>query len=292
MVLKRNTYFIATALLFILSSVSYGQSKTYFVKVYGAYGLFTPGSFKPVSSAVALDNDQNSIKVPRLGMGAGVRVGAGIGMVINDFLNIGLDGEYHIGTKMTGNTNYSGTNWDYKSETILDYTIFSIIPNITFKAISQPDYYVYTRLGLLIGIPLEMTGEENTIDEYTDVINGIFTSTSTYTKTTYELKTSLGYQVAIGVQVRISDAVRAFGEIVAYGISFNRNRDVQTEKYTDPLSSQIPENKRIIVYESEGEYTTLEKLESDGTTTTTRTIAQNPANANAIAISIGIAFKL
>ena len=94
------------------------------------------------------------------------------------------------------------------------------------------------------------------------------------------------------MQVRISDAVRAFGEIVAYGISFNRNRDVQTEKYTDPLSSQIPENKRIIVYESEGEYTTLEKLESDGTTTTTRTIAQNPANANAIAISIGIAFKL
>ncbi len=277
---------MATALLFFSCSISFGQKKTYFAKVYGAYGLFTPGSFKPVSYSSV--NSQTYFKVPKTGLGGGVRVGAGLGMVLNDFLNLGIDGEYHIGNKISSDGNYSGTGYTYTSNTSLEYTILSIIPNITFKAISQPKYYIYTRLGPLIGIPLKMDGLFTSHYEYSGTV------TDSYTKTEYELKTSLGYLAAFGVQVRISDAIRGFGEIGAYGLSFKRDRDVQTENYyeTPPGSNPVPQNKSILVYKSDAQQTSTSELQPDGTTTYTSTTPQNPANVNAITISVGLAFKL
>ncbi len=273
-------------LVFITCSNSFGQKKAYFAKVYGAYGLFTPGSFKPVSYSSV--NSQTYFKVPKTGLGGGVRIGAGLGMVLNDFLNLGIDGEYHIGNKISSGGDYSGTNYTYNNNTSLEYTILSIIPNITFKAISQPKYYIYTRLGPLIGIPLKMDGV------YTLRYDNNGNVTDYYTKTKYELKTSLGYLAAIGVQVRISDAIRGFGEIGAYGLSFKRDRSVQTESYTEnpPGSNKTPQNKTIQVYQSEGEYTTTTENAPDGTTTYTVTEVQDPVNVNAITISIGLAIKL
>ncbi len=100
-----------------------GQSKSFsykaaeskfYVKVYGFYALLTPGGFSGQGTPFSVVPSDNSIT--RFGttttysgyttknpFGSGLRAGAGIGYVINDFINIGVDGEYVLGNVATEN---------------------------------------------------------------------------------------------------------------------------------------------------------------------------------------------
>jgi|GEM_PF-3765368 len=220
----------------------------FYVKVYGYYGLLSPGSFsgkgapsESVSTSysffsntrtTARSSDYN-FKDP---FGSGFRVGGGIGYVINDFINIGLDGEYLLGNSAfesyvittqnvtslysfttappppptTATTKFTNVNSEYQ------YRIVNIIPNITFKAVSKPEYYIYNRLGVIIGIPTQLDNITTSLNTYPAPRASDFDED----KTTIELQKSigLGYQAALGVQFRISNSLRGFVEVVASNV--------------------------------------------------------------------------
>jgi hypothetical protein len=120
----------------VAQEVNYEMSEgaKIYCKVYGSYGLLTPGSFKGSSSND--NNDVNIVNVHKKGMGGGIRAGFGIGLILNEYLNVGIDGEYLLGNKITGEVN-SVEGYLIKTHNITTYShnVVSIIPNVVFKII-------------------------------------------------------------------------------------------------------------------------------------------------------------
>lgn len=252
------------------SATNYYQpiaEKKFYIKAYGFYALLAPGGFRgqgaPATTTTVRppvifgtytvtpttqtsSSDYNSKNT----FGSGLRVGGGMGLVINDFINLGIDGEYLLGNQTTENymltsktilvskpTNATTEEANYTSSSFEKYTsinelmykcrIFNIIPNITFKAVSKPEYYIYNRLGLVIGIPGQLSYSTT---EITTTPRPLYPGINDYktTKRTYDLEKGmgLGYQAALGIQFRISESLRGFTELVA------SNQQVKTDKST------------------------------------------------------------
>jgi len=202
---SKKTFLLATLTLLILqvihAQVTGGQSGNgkFYVKIYGGYGLLTPGSYKPYSSGTG------SVSVSGQGLGSGLHYGGGIGYVVNDFLNIGLDADYLDGRKITTTTGSASSPY----VTTFTHSVFSIIPNITFKALSEPTYYIYNRLGIIMAVNTKLN--QLTTDS-TSNGNNLYSLGNDNTK--YTVGFSAGVQAAIGVQFEIAKNIKGFGEIV------------------------------------------------------------------------------
>ena len=101
----------------------------------------------------------------------GLRAGIGVGIVLNDFINLGLDAENYFGPAINTSSLYyydnqaglvtiSNTGVDYQAK------IAMVSPNITFKALSQPNFFVYNRLAIKVGVMKKVT--EKTNNEYNE----------------------------------------------------------------------------------------------------------------------------
>lgn len=256
------------------------SEKKFYLKAYGSYALLALGGFRgqgapPTTETKKIeDSDWTSIDQYvssdynlKNTFGYGLRVGGGIGSVVNDFINIGIDGEYLLGTQST--EEYTITHKeifeDYDGDYEPDYTevvyntvdhkitynhrIFNIIPNITFKAVSKPEYYIYNRLGLVIGIPSQLSYTTLTVD-FPNPDTGILHVETK--KLTYELDKGLGlgYQAALGIQFRISESLRGFTELVASNQLLKSNKatlsDAQSKKtYPDNYPENYPDNDKF-----------------------------------------------
>jgi hypothetical protein len=214
--------------------------KKIFLKFYGGYGLFTPGSYK-VSSQILVqwrDPDPSysgfldSTKESRSkrGIGAGFRYGFGIGIVQNDFLNIGLDAEFLRGKKVNNDLSLPVNSLDYGSVSdAMEYNTITLTPYVIFKALARPAFFLYNKLGISFSLPftLKTSGSKNTnvtlnypLDN--NYFNYIFyensretitnTENSTY-NTDYKISLGLGLNLSFGINFRINDRWRAFGEI-------------------------------------------------------------------------------
>ena len=132
-----------------------GESPVY-IKIYGFYSLLTPGSqVESSSSSISTGTTTSSFKTNSKGLGSGPRAGVGIGAIVSEFINIGIDAELLFGADLTTDNTYKGSNYTYTSTNKTTFRVLSIIPNITFKALSRPSYYIYNRLGLVGGIVLD-----------------------------------------------------------------------------------------------------------------------------------------
>jgi hypothetical protein len=137
------------SLLFILSMISAAVAQQnsntgFYVKIYGGYGFLTPGSFKLTSTS------GSSFSIGNTALGEGIHYGGGVGYVLNDLLNLGVDVDYLNGKKLSISSSYAGGLGTGVSNSAITYSILSIIPNVTFKAIAQPTYLIYTRIGIMI----------------------------------------------------------------------------------------------------------------------------------------------
>ena len=276
------------------------------MKIYGAYGLLTPGSFRGISNND--NNNINKIKVQKRGMGGGFRMGAGFGVIVNEFINIGIDGEYLKGNKINVNVDaIEGFSIRTQSKTTYEHQILSIIPNIVFKAIPKPTYYIYNRVGIIVGIPLSITESELNDYQFMDPtailgnivqrdINIIFNGE-------HKLKTSIGYQGVLGIQMIFTEKLRGFCEIAAYGISFDRityedikRETIQIDRLAGETISKVSvDNSRYIKNYAKSRVSNI-PAPSDRTGTPNNyvyssTSSQAPINMNAITFGLGLALR-
>lgn len=213
----------------------------FFVKVFGIYGLLTPGTKIYNSESLSQSGTVFPFKTTSKGISGGPRAGIGVGLIVNDFINIGIDADWLFGSPVKVEVGYSDGFAKSTTTSITTLKVVSVIPNITFKALSRPSFYIYNRLGLVGGMVLDYKTETNTVNQLT---NGTFTTsgtTSDYTKNSL----ALGYQAALGVQFRLSQSIRAFAEIVAYNQSFKPQRLERTSiaSSTSAVTVEVTEYK-------------------------------------------------
>ncbi len=281
-------------------------SKVYF-KLYGGYGLFTPGAFKGVSNND--NNDVNVVKVQKVGMGGGLRVGAGFGIIVNEYINVGIDGEYLMGKTIKVKVGaVTGASITTQGTITYDHKVYFVIPNIVFKAISKPSYYIYNRIGLVVGIPSSVTEQEQSEYHFKNLTVGTKEVQQTDLHTTSngidKLKNSFGYQGVLGIQTKVSEKLRGFFEIAVYGISFDRisyedikRQVVQTDIKNDnpPTSKTTMDNSRYIRKYAESGWTNYEY--PPGATgppfnkLITATYPQSPVNMNTLTVGVGLAYR-
>ena len=187
----------------------------------------------------------------------------------------------------------------------MNHTIISIIPNVTFKAVSRPSYYIYNKVGLVIGIPLRISEDYNyyqltILDENPVPTRKAQKITKEY-HAEHKLKTGIGYQAALGIQVRISDYLKGFCELTYYRLSLSRiqyeeiyrtKRVVITRGFQEDLTGGTTDRSRnIILYRNEGS-NFIERQGSDMNYVYTYTKPQSQINISAVIAGIGIFYRL
>lgn len=301
-------FILALVVMSFLPPLLYSQKtlSPIYVKMYGAYGVISPGSFNGESSKFTSRIDTGVFNVSRKGIGQGLRIGGGIGVVVSDYINIGTDVEYHSGSTLHSAASYTQNDVSISSSTTMDYDMLSIIPNVTFKAVTQPTYYVYCRVGLVIAIP----GDIKEVYDYEavkilsgSIPNRTVSRTTIHTEAVYALKAGLGYVASLGLQFSISRHLRAFVEVNGYRLALNRERFEEVtktkrtaEELENPEAPQPNSNatfdhsRNLIYYREEGKQT----VQTSGVGTNflfTYVQPQKQININTVAIGCGLQYR-
>jgi hypothetical protein len=264
-----------------LRSQAVSSGTQLYVKLFGGYGVLTPGSFRLAS--FTNQGMIGSTSQSKQGLGTGVRAGGGIGVIVSDFINIGADAEYLAGTSLSSNTNYSSaSSYSFISQTKINYTALSIVPHIIFKAVSKPGYLIYNKVGVIVNLPMELKRTE---------FDSSFSKTANYYYSARKngvskIGLTLGLNVALGVQVRVTDKLRAFSELFGnYLVLSPTNYDENRVEINNGKSSTSDFHTKYI---KEGETSTT----TSGTSTfTTVAVNGNTFNMNALGVNIGLSYR-
>lgn len=216
----------------------------FYLKAYGFYSLVTLGTDR------SLSRTSTGFNVASKGLGAGPRIGGGIGFIISDFVNVGIDADLLLGDKLETSSAYKESNSNYILTRATTLKVLSFVPNITFKALSRPSYYIYNRLGLVGGLVLDYNIVQNRIET---PLNGTAIKNE-YTIDSRKNGLAVGYQVALGIQLRLSQHLRGFAELVAYTQSFEKREDLISSVTTNQNGTVLQSNLSISQYKSQGEY--------------------------------------
>ncbi|MEP7141891.1 MAG: hypothetical protein ABI707_03420 [Ferruginibacter sp.] len=167
---------------------------------------------------------------PTKGLGDGFKFGFGGSYIINDFINVGLDFDYFNSTiKKYRDSTFHQTNIPVPSPLIADEsyysehntlsydaTLLSLTPNITFKAISRPKWFLYNKVGAIITFRPNSIQNDVTQVQTSMGWQGYYKDTSTNITKKYEWvinNPAYGFLGAIGAQVKVADKFRAFAEV-------------------------------------------------------------------------------
>jgi hypothetical protein len=264
-----------------------GRESKWFVKVYGSYGLPLASSFRPGNANVTISgtpaSPSNDYKLNRKGLGQGLRYGGGVGYILNENINLGLDVDQYRSEAITATASSSyiylyernvtdpkNALVDTSSSTSVSNSVYrssmlTVTPNITFKAISRPGFYIYNRLGLCVGIINRLTSRET--NEY----SGYYYNSSTKTRSYYgrngrrieteefgykfEGGLSIGFLASLGVQVRITNSIRLFGEAQVISMTYSPKKRILTSQLSNGVD-RLLEEKAVPMREREVEYVT------------------------------------
>lgn len=195
-----------------------------YVKVFAMYGVLTPGSYIPTPGT---SSSGSSFKVNSRGLGGGIRVGGGIGFVLNDFVNVGVDADQLIGETLQVSAESIATTtpgtYTYVSNSTSNLRVITVTPNITFKALAKSNYYIYTRLGIMVGkvTKFELSNYAKANYNYFNLPSWNLRISEIQADYTYkENSLAIGYQAALGVQFRVAGVLRGFIEVVGINQSF------------------------------------------------------------------------
>jgi hypothetical protein len=298
----KKYFFLAFIFLpFMNINAQNGDSKLY-LKVYGNYALPTSGSYRNTSYTSTSVNNNYSFNTVKDGLGMGLRAGVGVGLVLNDFINLGLDAENYFGPAIRTTNLYSydnnfglvqisTSNVDYQAKIVM------VGPNITFKALSQPNFFIYNRLTIKVGVMTKVT--EKTNNEYNerfidDVnINPNPTDHITRFKQDFEYKGGVpfGFSAALGFQIKMTEKIRFFAEAEFTQLTYNPKKKVVTlwinnSGETVDLNAQ---DKNQVETEYKKDYTIKDGL--------TNTNAPNPQPIlrmpfSSIGLGIGLIYRM
>lgn len=246
-------YFILSfiCLSFLNLNAQTGDSKLY-IKVFGNYAFPTSASYRSTNYTTSFVNNDYTFNTVKDGLGMGLRAGIGVGMVLNDFINVGLDAENYFGpTIKSSNLYYYDNNAGLViiNNTSVDYqaNIVMVSPNITFKALSQPGFFIYNRLDIKVGVMTNVT--EKTNNEYNERfiedinVNPNPTDHITKTKQDFEYQGGLpfGFSAALGFQVKLTDKIRFFTEVEYTYLTYNPKKRVMT-KWINNVGTEVDLN--------------------------------------------------
>lgn len=235
-----------------------------------AFGLGSTFKFYPddigaiVVTKVGSGSPQKLVSYynPKKGLGDGFRFGGGFTRIINDFINIGIDVDYFKSTiYKTRDSSFRQTQipapmgqpdeYVYKESVTISYdaSLITFSPNITFKAISRPKWFLYNKLGGVI------TFRPNSREkDITDIVvkqgwQGFYKDSASKVIKGYDWgirNPALGFMGAIGMQVKLEDKVRAFAELQFSHIVFVVRKRSLLEFLVDgnDMKNTVPLNQR------------------------------------------------
>lgn len=226
----------------------------FYVNIHGGYALGLGSTFKFYpddvrSITITQTNNNQPVKnttyqAPKKGLGQGLRVGVGVSYIMNDFLNVGLDIDYFQSTiRKTRDSSYyitesvnGPTSRGYTEKYTISYEtrLLTFTPNIVFKAISRPNWYVYNKLGIVATFRPNSLQREKTNGRYETTTQGASTDSAASSEKVYDWgirNPSIGFMGSIGAQFKLYGRVRVFGEIQFSHIVFVvRDRTVSSFK--------------------------------------------------------------
>ncbi len=231
------------------------QDSRFILNVHGGYALglgstfkFYPDNVSSISVMQVANNAPTKTTVyssPTRGLGEGFRFGAGVSYIVNDFINVGLDFDYFKSTiykdrdstfthtQIVGAPN-GMDSYSYKENSRISYdaTLLTLSPNITFKAISKPKWFLYNKLGAVITFRPNST-ERDVVNVSTKAGWQSYVRDSGASKsTTYEWgirNPAFGFMGGVGAQFRLTQKIRAFGELQFSHIVFVVRRRTTTD---------------------------------------------------------------
>jgi len=255
----------------------------FFFKLYGNYGLITPGSDR-VTARIHPNGGDEQFSVGNRGLGAGLHCGGGVGLVASDFLNLGIDVDYLKGNKLQTNEISDGGGQYYTfSRNTTNYSILSVIPNVTFKALSKPAYFMYTRIGIILTTKIKYaTGELDSAD---------YPSTATriteQDNVDYSFKLNAGVQIAFGAQFTLVKNLRGFVELTGNYLPISPSSSVDNGE----IREYNPDNSIKTRTKADAVTTTYSKT---GTYVNSGTHISSPSivyNVNSIGVGVGLVYK-
>lgn len=239
----------------------------FYLKPYIGYGIFSPGSYRVQSinliSYFDQDNryhDTSFQTQSAKGIGGGLRFGGGIGYVLNDFLNMGIDVEFQKGVKLKNSLSTSLTPYNYNSTyDEIHYKAITITPHAIFKALAKPNYFIYNKLGILFTLPYSLHTSGNAVNSQgsswppvtaADSTSSTLSVRQTNYEGNYKISLGIGFNVAFGISMRLNSKFRMFGELfgnfsalnpkssqVATKTDYKYSRyDLQYDYNTDPAT--------------------------------------------------------
>jgi hypothetical protein len=264
---------------------NYPPSKWYF-KFYSGDGFLTPGSYR--FNATYFIHDSVTKIAGRKGLGNGIRFGGGFGVVLNDFLNIGIDAEYqsrswaeNSSSSKTDDSNYDNTSTHIKYQTL------SIAPNVIFKALARPKFFVYNKLGILFMLPYVLTGTTNAnhyVYQKDNVEQTVFyEGNSSINEQQYKISLGIGLNAAIGISFRVNSHMRAFGELSGNYIALSPSSSQLVSYSTNNVSLNFntSSTSQSVVIKQISTVTTNTAYKSGGSFSLNGTYESDPINTNA-----------
>ena len=241
---------------------------------------------------------------PTKGLGDGYKFGFGVSYILNDFINVGLDFDYFNSTiKKYRDSSYHQTNlfsstnvndeYMYSERNSISYkaTLLSFTPNITFKAISRPKWFLYNKLGAII------TFRPNSLQEDITNINTSLnwqgfkkdSSTSIIKKYEWGIRNpAYGFMGAFGGQFKIAERVRLFAEAQFSHIVFVIKKRTLTDFIIDKQHTE--NNYPVSVRELEFVKSFSINTTNENPNLPTKTIIQR-IPITYVGIQIGIAYQ-
>ena len=177
--------------------------------------------------ATGAPSKQVTYQAQTRGLGEGFRFGAGLSFVVNDFINVGIDLDFfHSSISRTRDSSYQQTQTTpagaitntFKQQNTISYEarLLTIAPNITFKAISRPKFFIYNKIGAIIVLRPDAIQHGHEVDEWSNSAQGVVKDSSASSISRYDWGIhgpAFGFMGGIGGQVKVSRRIRAFTEL-------------------------------------------------------------------------------
>lgn len=245
----------------------------FYLNIHGGYAFslgstfkFYPDNISSVSIKLIdntppvkdIDHEDNS-----KGLGDGYRAGIGLSYIINDFINVGIDVDYFKSSinKLKDSSFYSSHNilgnlkelsYDERYKISYETSILLFSPNITFKAITRPKFFIYNKLGAII-ISRPSTIQRETINgKLKKGRQGVYTDSTVIIEKRYEWgiqDPAFGFMCAIGGQTKLTEKIRAFAELQFSHIIFKEQNRILTNYIingTEMINTLSQSEKEIV----------------------------------------------
>ncbi|HEY4326573.1 MAG TPA: hypothetical protein VGN20_21490 [Mucilaginibacter sp.] len=296
--MKIRTTLLIIIFNLLIVSAAFPQDKepSVYFKLYGGYGLFTPGSDRlyPGSILGIQSGSTGTYTNSNRGLGGGFNDGFGIEKTLGKFFTIGIDFNYLHGKTLSSNysivppASFNIANINYAGKTA--HSVISLIPNLSFKMMTKPNYYLYTRLGLITALKTKYQLTEN----YDIAGNGLLGSDEVFTQVNkYGL--NFGLNTAAGIRFKLWGPIKGNVELGYNLLAVSPNSAMASTNIAEPGQGTYI-NEQINYVKSNTDLLNL------STTTTTQNsiktinvVEDQPSitqHINNIVLNIGIAVSI